>query len=178
MDPDVIIMFNAPCGKLVSREKLKVHLSDNHNRKPLPPNMEQDIAKVWRRRVEKNPTLWNGTKFRLDAIQMEGEHCIFKIGITSYRDFIGTNWSPIAKQINELGTHKFNNSQVYMSDALGVGSFVVTSDNYVIFLRRSKLCGEAQGLLDIPGGHPEPKVIIIMQLFGISGIKFVWEYLN
>ena len=45
-----------------------------------------------------------------------------------------------------------------MSDALGVGAFVLTSDDYVTFIRRSERVGEAQGLWDIPGGHPEPEV--------------------
>ena len=39
-----------------------------------------------------------------------------------------------------------------------MGALVETADNYTILLKRSEHCGEAVGLYDIPGGHPEPKV--------------------
>jgi len=83
---------------------------------------------------------------------------IFNIGITSYKDFISTNWSPHATELSQLGLSHHSNSQAYMSDALGVGSLVVTDDNQVILLKRSEHLAEAAGLWDIPGGHPEPKV--------------------
>ena len=44
-----------------------------------------------------------------------------------------------------------------MSDALGVGAFLVTADRHVVLLRRALHLAEAPGLWDIPGGHPEPK---------------------
>lgn len=45
-----------------------------------------------------------------------------------------------------------------MSDALGVGAFLESADNKVVFLKREKHLAEAAGLWDIPGGHPEPQV--------------------
>jgi len=48
--------------------------------------------------------------------------------------------------------------QVYMSDALGVGAFLVSSDEQVVLMKRGEHLAEAPGLWDIPGGHPEPQV--------------------
>ena len=45
-----------------------------------------------------------------------------------------------------------------MSDALGVGAFLVSSDEQVVLMKRGEHLAEAPGLWDIPGGHPEPQV--------------------
>jgi len=50
--------------------------------------------------------------------------------------------------------------QAYMSDALGVGAFLESSDGQVVLLKRGEHLAEAPGLWDIPGGHPEPQVMI------------------
>jgi len=44
---------------------------------------------------------------------------------------------------------------------VGVGALVLTADDKVITMKRSANCGEAPGLYDIPGGHPEPEVEIL-----------------
>ena len=42
--------------------------------------------------------------------------------------------------------------------ALGVGVCVTTADGKVVLQRRSAHVGEGAGLVDVPGGHPEPSV--------------------
>lgn len=162
MDPDVTIMYKVPGDIATTRHNLKVNLSVTFNRKTLPKCHEDAIDAVWQERCAKNDKLWNGTKFRLDAAYTDsetGENCtVFNLGITSYKDFIGTNWSPDARLYQDLGKENVENSQAYLSDALGVGALVETADNHFILLRRSQHCGEAIGLMDIPGGHPEPQV--------------------
>lgn len=158
MDPDVNLMFVAPNAELISRTDLKVGLSDRFNRKALPQQHEATINSVWTERQKRNPKLWNGTKFRLDSVLVNNEHTTFNLGITSYKDFIGTNWSPSAKLFHQLGKTNHNNEQIHMSDALGVGALVQTADDCMVLIRRSQHCGEAVGLLDVPGGHPEPQV--------------------
>ena len=158
MDPHVQIMYAVPGGLFVEREKLKVKLSSLYNRKTLPPEYESTIDGIWEERKRKNPKLWNGTKFRIESVDQENSSPVFNLGITDYKEFICTNWSPNAKVYHQLGTENFNNTQVYMSDALGVGALVETNDNKMILLRRSIHVGEATGLWDVPGGHPEPEV--------------------
>lgn len=162
MDPEVTIMFHRVMNCFVSRENLEVSLSDDYNRKKLPPEFESNIEETWREKANKNATLYNGTKFRLDSITGD-EHSkkvVFNLGITCYKDFIGTNWSPNAKLYCSFGSSEHGNSQAYLSDALGVGALLETKDNFVVLLKRSLSCGEAPGLWDIPGGHPEPKVLV------------------
>ena len=163
LDKEVEIMYIVPNGDFYAKDQVHIRLCDTFNRKTLPEKFENDIHRTWSERLAANPKLWNGTKFRIEStVQDRNSNGVtFNLGITSYKDFIGTNWSPDARQILELGLKDFGNSQAYMSDALGVGSLVQTSDDYFILLRRSDQCGEAVGQLDIPGGHPEPKVFII-----------------
>lgn len=158
LDKDVEIMFSALPTSNITRDKLRVRLSPEYNRKAMPEKLEGEIQKVWISRQKENPRLWNGTKFRIDEAHEENGCVTFDLGITCYKDFLGTNWSPKAKEILQLGTSDLQNSHAYMSDALGVGALVETCDHYAILLKRSDHCAEAVGLYDIPGGHPEPKV--------------------
>ncbi len=45
-------------------------------------------------------------------------------------------------------------------NALGVGIVVETSDGFVVMMERSNTVAEGAGLIDIPGGHPEPQVCV------------------
>ena len=157
-DPDVEIMLSISGGG-ISRDKMLVNVSEKFNRRILPESFEKDIERIWRERQAKNPKLWNGSKFRLASAVQTNDTVTLDLGITGYKDFIGTNWSPRANELLQLGLEKKQNSQTFMSDALGVGSIVETNDHFFILIRRTEECGEAVGLLDIPGGHPEPQVL-------------------
>ncbi|XP_064603387.1 uridine diphosphate glucose pyrophosphatase NUDT22-like [Liolophura sinensis] len=161
MDPNITLMYVASRGKFIPRNSCRVILSRENNRKRLPPQFEDSIDKVWDTRVQQNNLLFNGSKFRVASIDVNSEgRTILNLGLTCYKDFIGTNWSPDAKWFQELGRRHHGNSQAFMSDALGVGALVLTSDNHVILQRRSENCGEAGGLWDVPGGHAEPEEIV------------------
>lgn len=167
MEKDIELMFSLNQCDFVKREDLNVTLSECFNRVKMPHNYEDKISEIWAKRIFDNPKLWNGTKFRLHSIENKNKNVTFNIGITCYRDFIGTNWSPDIKELQAFGIKNHGNSHVYLSDALGVGALVITSDNKLILMRRSKHCGEAIGLLDIPGGHPEPKVELYVNYLDI-----------
>jgi len=91
---------------------LKVMLSVGYNRKPLPASHEAAIDEIWNSRLQGNPTLWNGSKFRIASVTDGSDGVTFNLGITSYKDFIGTNWSPNAKTLRRLGDQDYANSQV------------------------------------------------------------------
>jgi len=135
-------------------------LNSKFNRQPLPSDLEENIGTIWDERRRTNPSLWNGSKFRLGGYE-QGEKNILHLGLTDYRDYLGTNWSPRVKELRELGIKHHENAQAHLSDPLGVAAFLVTRDNLVVLLCRSSLCAEAQNLFDCPGGHPEPA-----QIFG------------
>ncbi|KAM6953343.1 uridine diphosphate glucose pyrophosphatase NUDT22 [Aplochiton taeniatus] len=82
-----------------------------------------------------------------------------KLGLTCYKDFLGTNWSGRAEELRKRGEVDFEDPLALLAQPLGVGGILCTSDGQVVLIRRSQRVAEAQGLLDIPGGHPEPKAV-------------------
>ncbi|XP_070577868.1 uridine diphosphate glucose pyrophosphatase NUDT22-like isoform X2 [Ptychodera flava] len=158
MDPDICLWFTSPG---TPKSSVRVVLGVHHNRKVLDSH-EKNIELIWARRREKNPRLFNGSKFRLHSSDVQNGTVTLNMGLTCYKDYLGTNWAPDAKTLHHLGKRDFDNSQAYLSDPAGVGAMVQTSDGYVIFIRRSDKVGEAPGLWDVPGGHPEPQELLIL----------------
>lgn len=85
---------------------------------------------------------------------------ILKIGLTCYKDYLGTNWSCRAAELRQQGGAEFGDPLALLAQPLGVGAILCTADGQVVLIRRSQKVAEAAGLLDIPGGHPEPKVTL------------------
>lgn len=81
-----------------------------------------------------------------------------RLGLTCYKDYLGTNWSNRASELCQLGEREFEDPWALLAQPLGVGAVLCTCDRQVVLLRRSHRVAEAVGLLDRPGGHPEPKV--------------------
>ncbi|XP_016098940.1 uncharacterized protein, partial [Sinocyclocheilus grahami] len=86
------------------------------------------------------------------------EQLTLQLGLTCYKDYLGTNWSREAGKLQSHGQNECADPQAFLAQPLGVGAVVATADGDVVLLRRSQKVAEAAGLLDIPGGHPEPKV--------------------
>lgn len=81
-----------------------------------------------------------------------------RLGLTCYKDYLGTNWSNRVSELCQLGETEFGDPWTFLAQPLGVGAVLCTRDHKVVLIRRSHRVAEAGGLLDIPGGHPEPKV--------------------
>lgn len=81
-----------------------------------------------------------------------------RLGLTCYKDYLGTNWSNRVSELCQLGETEFGDPWTFLAQPLGVGAVLCTRDHKVVLIRRSYTVAEAGGLLDIPGGHPEPKV--------------------
>uniref|UniRef100_A0A3Q3JQ55 Nudix hydrolase domain-containing protein n=2 Tax=Monopterus albus TaxID=43700 RepID=A0A3Q3JQ55_MONAL len=82
-----------------------------------------------------------------------------RLGLTCYKDYLGTNWSCRVEELRQRGEAEFSDPLALLSQPLGVGAILCTDDGQVVLIRRSQRVAEAGGLLDIPGGHPEPKVV-------------------
>ncbi|XP_067373793.1 uridine diphosphate glucose pyrophosphatase NUDT22 isoform X1 [Channa argus] len=82
-----------------------------------------------------------------------------RLGLTCYKDYLGTNWSCRVEELRQRGQAEFSDALALLSQPLGVGAVLCTNDGQVVLIRRSQKVAEAGGLLDIPGGHPEPKVV-------------------
>ncbi|XP_034545582.1 uridine diphosphate glucose pyrophosphatase NUDT22 [Notolabrus celidotus] len=82
-----------------------------------------------------------------------------RLGLTCYKDYLGTNWSCRVAELRRQGEVEFSDPLALLAQPLGVGGVLCTGDGQVVLIRRSQKVAEAGGLLDIPGGHPEPKVV-------------------
>lgn len=129
-------------------------------------NVENFMEEYWNQKCSENPRLYNGSKFRLDSFQLKEKLLKIQVGITSYKELLGTHHHPNADQLlNESydfffkGTEGFNDEFAFMSNCLGVGAIALTKDDFFILMERSMWTGEAPGKVDRPGGHPEPDLI-------------------
>ncbi|XP_044061284.1 uridine diphosphate glucose pyrophosphatase NUDT22 [Siniperca chuatsi] len=91
--------------------------------------------------------------------QETGPLLTLRLGLTCYRDYLGTNWSCRVAELRRRGEVEFGDPLALLAQPLGVGAVLCTADGQVVLIRRSQRVAEAGGLLDIPGGHPEPKVV-------------------
>ncbi|XP_040904604.1 uridine diphosphate glucose pyrophosphatase NUDT22 [Toxotes jaculatrix] len=91
--------------------------------------------------------------------QHTGPLLTLRLGLTCYKDYLGTNWSCQVVEIRQRGEVEFGDPLALLAQPLGVGAVLCTDDGQVVLIRRSQRVAEAGGLLDIPGGHPEPKAV-------------------
>ena len=111
MDPATII-YSTTSKELTLPNNIKVNLSPKFNRQKLPERDEEAILTNWRKRCTELPSLFNGTKFRLDSVVDNGGNLLLNLGITCYRDFQGTNVSENMTQLQCQGLCDHANSQV------------------------------------------------------------------
>ena len=140
-----------------------------YSRRLATQELEAEVERVWEARLKANPKLFDGRKFRFHSareltVEKEGSNCsriILQLGLTSYSQFLGTNLAgnEVVKAFEAAGRRlKGENasSQSCLSQPLGVGCLLLTSDRRFVFGRRSADVGECPGMFDVPGGHPEP----------------------
>ncbi|XP_042531844.1 uridine diphosphate glucose pyrophosphatase NUDT22 [Dipodomys merriami] len=162
MDPEVSLMLLCPPGGL-PQEQVEVELSPAYDRRFLPGD-DKTITAIWETRLQSQPWLFDAPKFRLHSATLAptdspGPQLLLRLGLTSYRDFLGTNWASSASWLRQQGAADWGDKQAYLADPLGVGAALATTDDFLVFLRRSGQVAEAPGLVDVPGGHPEPQVL-------------------
>ena len=161
MDPEVSLLLQCPQGGLPEKQVL-AELSPAYDRRPLPGG-DKAIAAIWESRLQAQPWLFDAPKFRLHSATLAptgspGPQLLLRLGLTSYQDFLGTNWASSAAWLRQQGAIDWGDKQAYLADPLGVGAALATADDFLVFLRRSGQVAEAPGLVDVPGGHPEPQV--------------------
>lgn len=167
LDDTIFVHSFLKAGCPRQQEEWQANLDENFQRAELE-TQNKIIEDIWLKRSKENPRLYNGKLYRLHSFTEN----TFNLGITCYKDFLGTNCAPNNKELRSLGQSQ-ENSQKFMADPLGVGALIITNDDHVVFTRRAAWTGEYAGFLDIPGGHPEPKYVVgsdssslIAEIFG------------
>uniref|UniRef100_A0A8D0GKR8 Nudix hydrolase 22 n=1 Tax=Sphenodon punctatus TaxID=8508 RepID=A0A8D0GKR8_SPHPU len=158
MDSEISIMVQCPSPEGIAEGQVQAELSPWYDRLKVPGDRVQ-IEASWTARRQACPWLFDGAKFRLHSAQLDGGGLALRLGLTCYKDFMGTNCAAAAGQLQQRGREDAGDSQAYLAEPLGVGAMLHTADNMFVFLRRSLRVGEAPGKVDIPGGHPEPQVV-------------------
>lgn len=133
--------------------KLVVDFSPSkYNRAPhADTTLEATIDQVWQTVTAANPSLFNGSKFRLHGLS-EGpsSQCTIQLGLTDYKTFQGTHAPPDPRSRFGLNC---------MALPLGNVVIVETLDRFTVLLVRNASVGEGKGTCVFPGGHPEPSAV-------------------
>ena len=117
------------------------------------------IDRIWASRLASSGgSLWDAPKFRFDSAHFDAKQacCVFHLGITSYKEYLGTNCSPDWKAYLDTSAEDSQTRHRHMASSLGNGAIVETKDGHVVLLQRGTAVGEAPGLIVFPGGHAEP----------------------
>ncbi|KAJ4804563.1 Nudix hydrolase 9 [Rhynchospora pubera] len=165
-DPGTAFSLLLSCPSGLPPSRVSVDFGRSFDRIPHPDaTLESSIKEIWDQRLEKNPSLYNGTKFRYGGFSLSDSSTVrtdcsicLHLGLTDYRTFVGTNLNPLWEKFlvsSEDDTVKCQ----HMANPLGNAAIVETSDKKILVLQRSHNVGEFPGYYVFPGGHSEPQVI-------------------
>ncbi|KAF8725697.1 hypothetical protein HU200_020244 [Digitaria exilis] len=168
-DPGTAFKLLLCCPAGHPRSRVSVTFDQSFDRIPHPDAaLEESISEIWNQRLQRNQSLYNGTKFRYGGSALhykddsKQEYCVsLHLGLTDYRTFVGTNLNPLWENFLVPSEDDPVRCQ-HMSNPLGNGAIVETSDQKIIVLQRSHNVGEFPGYYVFPGGHSEPQEIGIM----------------
>jgi len=131
-----------------------------YNAKPLPADIQEKLDGRWNELINNakpGRILFNESKFRLHSVEMKPSdnensvQVILNLGLTDYKSFICTQQQNLP---NEIRQHITEDN---LAHPLGVGCLLITSDDYIVLIKRSTACIDSPNMYDIPGGHSEPK---------------------
>lgn len=130
------------------------------NAKLLPDDIQNKLDERWNellKNAKPGQLIYNESKFRLHSVEIKtNDHdnsirAILNLGLTDYKSFICTQQQKLPDEIRQYITED------YVSHPLGVGCLLITSDDYIVLIKRSSACIDLPNMYDIPGGHAEPK---------------------
>ena len=112
------------------------------------------IERIWSVKSQENARLFNQSKYRLASHGWDEDVRRMKmmVGLTDYKDHMGTNLSKDVDKYVGVGDSRF----AMMSQCVGVGAWVITTDNKVVLVESAPWKGEQACKIDRPGGHAEP----------------------
>ena len=157
---ELLFTFSSP----LREAQCAVTLDERYQRKLHGPT-EHRIEELWQAKLTSNARVFNGTKFRLagwvctDAGAGTGTQLLLRLGVTDYRDYIGTNLRPGRElaELKEAGRAEHGGDpNACLSNALGVETMLITADGAMALLLRSGAVATHKGLYNGPSGHPEP----------------------
>ncbi|CAF2988851.1 unnamed protein product [Rotaria sp. Silwood2] len=131
-----------------------------YDAKPLPSDIQKKLDNIWNyllNHTKPEKVLFNESKFRLHSIETKTNNennsiqLILNLGLTDYKSFICTQQQDLPQEIRQYITED------HLAHPLGVACILITSDNYIVLIKRSSACADLPNTYDLPGGHAEPK---------------------
>ncbi|CAF1123594.1 unnamed protein product [Rotaria sordida] len=131
-----------------------------YNAKPLPSDIQKKLDDRWNdllNHAKSGKVLFNESKFRLHSVETKINNennsiqLILNLGLTDYKSFMCTQQEDVPQEIRQYITED------HLAHPLGVSCILITSDNYIVLIKRSSACADLPNTYDLPGGHPEPK---------------------
>lgn len=136
------------------RAAVRVETGARFARTPHPTDAA--IADVWAARLAASPRMFDAPKYRLASTAASEGQCVLRVGLTGYREYIGTHLSPEFSRLVADG-ESINDANAHLSCALGVETVLLTADDHIVLLRRSREVATSAGEYNGPSGHPEPE---------------------
>ena len=125
-------------------------------KREFPLELTQQIDSFWQREIietGKNQFIFNGELCRLNDWRVQKDKLRLDLGFTDYKELLYAN--QFTKEVEE----RFG--QDSLSRALGVSVVLVSDDEQIILIKRSKAVGENPGDLDVLGGHIHPEENVV-----------------
>ena len=156
-EPYSLLMSPPDDANAIQLASIKVTFTSTANRKSQAAE-GAGIEASWAEAREKQPRLFDKSKFRLASIRWTNGAINIDLGLTSYKDYVGTNRLPVERRtaLEADGERLYGDPTAFLSNALGVEAVLETSDGQIVLLRRSTAVTGGHGLYNGPSGHPEP----------------------
>ncbi|MGB0717490.1 MAG: hypothetical protein ACPGXK_16555 [Phycisphaerae bacterium] len=136
------------CGRFLPHELRATKVTAARQRHPV---LEAEIGRIWEAEMAeadiRGIRLFNGELARLAGWKSSQAALHLELGMTCYRDFIGTNLRQ-ASRTASLG-------ESHLSNALGVSVIPVTRDGFAVLGRRSNQVASFPGYIHMIGGMVE-----------------------
>lgn len=136
------------CGRYEQAEVTAVRTAAPRRRHPV---LEAEIGRIWEAETEEAEArgirLYNGELARLSTWRSSQAALHLELGMTCYRDFVGTNLRQAARTVS-LG-------QDHLADPLGVSMLLITHDGYLVLGLRNRRVAHFAGWIHMIGGMVE-----------------------
>jgi len=150
------------CQHRTTSDQMICKVLQSFNRQSCP-EIDKKMDSIWNKITTDNPRIFNAEKFRLHDLIIDNvdNNLLLHLGITDYKTAMCTNHHSCVNFLQEYGVKNYGNKHACFADPIAVNCVVVTSDNKIVLMKRAEWVAEAKGMIDLPGGHPEPEVISI-----------------